>query len=94
VKCLLCDRISLFHICVQCQKEHLQPETKERKTADGFSVYSFYSYSAIEPFITTKHKYIGSYIFSILAKNSFSLFAEKFKEKVYAIGIDDTVVSG
>ncbi|WP_200762531.1 ComF family protein [Nitrosophilus alvini] len=94
MKCLLCDRLSLIHICRECQKKHLSPTIKERKTADGFSIYTFYSYSEIELFLKTKHKYIGYYIYRILAKNSFSLFAKEFEERAYVVGIDDVAVSG
>jgi len=54
-------------------------------------VYSFYKYSEIESLLLTKHTDIGYYIYTILAKNAFKRFRERFtfENKVAAVGIDD-----
>jgi len=48
-------------------------------------------YEDIKMLLHTKHTDVGYYIYKILAKNSFRLFAKEFcfDEKIYSIAIDD-----
>lgn len=94
--CLLCQKISLSIICKKCQKTYLQPSIKKKEIITNFFVYSFYDYEDIKELIYTKYDSIGSQIYSILAKNSFSLFAKKFdiEKDIYAIGLDDNPSKG
>ena len=89
--CLMCEEFSLTHICKHCQKIYLTPTLHKRKLQNDTDIYSFYKYEDIKPFLHTKHTYLGYYIYQILAKNSFSLFAKEFMfdSKVYSIAVDD-----
>jgi competence protein ComFC len=46
--------------------------------------------------IKTKHTFIGSQVYKILAKNSFGVFSQNFsfESKVLSISLDDKVTSG
>lgn len=96
MRCLLCERLSLLHICKECQDRYLKPSLYKRVLQDSTFVYSFYKYDEIKDLLHTKHTDLGFYIFSILAKNSFALFAKNFtyEHKTYSIAIDDNIKSG
>lgn len=91
MKCLLCERWSLTHICKSCRTEHLTPSLYTRKILGHLPVYSFYKYSDIETLLHTKHTDLGFYIYSILAQQTMKHFADNFdyKNQVAAVGIDD-----
>jgi len=57
-------------------------------------IVSFYYYDEIEFLIKYKYHPFGSRVFKLLAKNSFKLFSQVYKEKVYSISIDDNVKKG
>ena len=96
IKCITCKRFSLPIICKKCQKLLLKPNLSTRTLPDGFKIYSFYKYSDIEDLLKTKHTYLGSFVYTILAKNSFKHFAKNFSfsNLVYALAIDDHVRYG
>ena len=96
MRCILCENLSLFIICKKCQKEFLTPSLITRSLEDGFKIYSFYRYSDIENLIKTKHTFIGSFVYKILAENSFGRFKKEFKIDfpIFALPIDDRVDSG
>lgn len=96
MRCLLCETLSLLHICKECQNIYLKPSLHKRLLDDGTLVYSFYKYEEIKDLLHTKHTDLGFYIFNILAKNSFATFAKNFKyeHKIYSIAVDDNVKSG
>ena len=96
MKCLLCESLSLSHICRPCQETFLTPSIYKRKILNKIEVISFYKYKDIKNLLHTKHTDIGYYIYKILAKNSFSKFAQEFNftNPVHSIAIDDTVHSG
>ena len=91
MRCLMCESLSLKHICSSCQKEYLTPSLYKRYLEDGTLVLSFYKYSDIKDLLHTKHTDIGFYIYKILAKSSFKKFAQNFsmEHKVASIAIDD-----
>lgn len=95
MKCLMCEDLSLLHLCSTCQKIHLTPSLYER-SLEGIKVYSFYKYSQIKPFLFTKHTDLGHPIFTIMAQNSFAKFAQNFDfgSTIYSIAIDDHVKNG
>jgi len=95
LKCLLCESFSLSHICSSCQKLYLTPKIYKREI-EGITVISFYRYDEIKELLHTKHTDLGYYIYSILAKNSFQMFAYNFKyiKNVSSIGIDEDIKSG
>jgi competence protein ComFC len=70
----------------------LSPKVKKRDV-NGTTVISFFNYSDVESLLYTKYDTIGSYVYSILAKHSFEVFAKEYTpdEKLYAIPIDDLV---
>ncbi|MCX6062002.1 MAG: hypothetical protein NT103_07130 [Campylobacterales bacterium] len=93
---MMCERFSLSHICSTCQKTLLSPTLHKRKVLGSIPVYSFYPYDAIEALLLTKHTDVGYYIYTLLAKNSFSKFANEwsYENRVASIGIDDNSKSG
>ncbi len=96
MKCILCEKYSLTHICKDCQTNFLTPSIYKRKLPNNITVISFYKYSEIKKLLFTKHTDIGFYVYNILAKLSFKKFAEEFhtKEKYVSIAIDDNPKGG
>lgn len=92
----MCERLSLIHICTECQKNHLAPSIYKRKLDKDTEVISFYKYEEIKDLLHTKHTPIGFYIYSILAKNSLAKFAKNFNfdSTIHSIAIDDIPSSG
>ncbi|MDO9306181.1 MAG: phosphoribosyltransferase family protein [Sulfuricurvum sp.] len=93
---MICEAFSLSHICSKCQKTLLSPALHKRKILGSIPVYSFYPYDAIESLLLTKHTDVGFYIYTLLAKNSFSKFANEwnYDSRVASIGIDDNSKNG
>lgn len=91
MKCLLCGRWSLSHICRRCRATHLQPALYTRKILGTIPVYSFYQYDEIELLLHTKHTDLGFYVYRILAEESMRTFAAQFNysRRVAALGVDD-----
>ena len=96
MRCLMCENLSLTHICSHCQENFLKPSLYKRKLQNNIEVLSFYKYEDIKELLHTKHTDLGFYIYTILAKNSLKKFAETFdiEVKVVSIAIDDNVKSG
>ncbi|TKI68974.1 ComF family protein [Sulfurimonas crateris] len=96
MRCLMCENLSLSHICKKCQNNFLTPSIYRRKILGNIEVISFYKYGDIKELLHTKHTDIGYYIYSILAKNSITKFASEFEypHKVVSIGVDDYTKSG
>lgn len=91
----MCESLSLKHICASCQELFLTPNLYKRQLSNGIQVFSFYKYAEIKTLLHTKHTDLGFYIYNILAKRSFTKFAEEFTlEKVSSLAIDDSVSSG
>jgi len=91
MKCLSCEKLSFNIICKTCQETLLVPSFYKRELEKNFFNYSFYSFSEIEKFITSKYYFHGDRVFNVLAKLSFKKFAANFSfdEIVYSIGIDE-----
>jgi len=91
MRCILCRKLSLSHICIPCQKTFLKPTLSTRLIGDNFKVFSFYKYHDISPLLKTKHTHLGASVYQILANNAMKKFAQNFSfdNRVYAIGIDD-----
>jgi len=91
MRCLLCENLSFSHICNDCQTLFLTPSLYRRKITSNVEVISFYKYKEIKELLHTKHTDIGFYIYSILAKNSFSKFTDSFiyDTIINSIAIDD-----
>lgn len=96
MRCMMCESFSLSHICSVCQKNLLSPTLHKRKILGSIPVYSFYPYDAIEPLLLTKHTDVGFYIYTLLAKNSFSTFAREwsYENRIASLGVDDHSKSG
>ena len=97
MKCLLCENYSLTqHICKRCQEQFLRPSLYKRKLENGIEVFSFYRYKDIKSLLFTKHTDIGFHIYRLLAKLSFTEFAQEFswENRVTSIAIDDNIKSG
>lgn len=93
---MVCEAFSLSHICSDCQTSLFSPSLHKRKILGSIPVYSFYPYDAIETLLLTKHTDVGFYIYSLLAKNSFSTFTREwsYENRVASLGIDDHSKSG
>lgn len=91
MKCLSCEQLSFKIICNKCQQNLLTPSLYKRELEKDFYNYSFYSFSEIEEFITSKYYFHGDKVFNILASLSFEKFALNFEfnELVYSVGIDE-----
>ncbi|RXJ66985.1 phosphoribosyltransferase [Halarcobacter ebronensis] len=91
MKCLSCEQLSFSIICKKCQANLLQPSFYKRELEPNFFNYSFYGFSEIEEFLTSKYYFHGDRVYNILAKLSFKKFASNFSfdEVVYSIGIDE-----
>lgn len=96
MKCLMCESLSLKHICPSCQEKFLTPSLYKRKLTNGLDVFSFYKYKEIENLLLSKHTDLGFYIYTTLAQLSFKKFAHHFvfDEKIAAVAVDDTIESG
>ncbi len=95
MRCILCQKISLFIICKSCQNNFLKPHRSLRVLENGTKVYSFYKYKDIDMLLKTKHTHIGAAIYHVLAMNSFYQFGKEFIfEKLSVIPIDDNTKSG
>jgi competence protein ComFC len=96
MRCMMCARFSLSHICSSCQDSLLTPTLHKRKILGNIPVYSFFPYSDIEPLLLTKHTDVGYYIYTILAKRSLGSFAREWQyaNRIASIGIDDHATSG
>lgn len=96
MKCLLCENLSLTHICLSCQKTFLTPSIYKRKIFNNIEVISFYRYEDIKNLLHTKHTDLGYYIYEILAQNSLAKFASEFEfpHAVCSVAIDDKIDSG
>ena len=94
--CLLCNSYSFSLVCQGCREEFLTPKISKRILSNGLEVYSFYKYKYIEKLLLTKHKFIGYFVYNIMAKESFKKFADTFslQKPIYSLGIDDNVKSG
>jgi competence protein ComFC len=93
---MMCENLSLTHICLSCQDTFLTPSIYKRKLSNNIEVISFYKYSEIKKLLHTKHTDLGFYIYSILAQNSFKKFTDDFKleSPITSIAIDDNILSG
>jgi competence protein ComFC len=96
MRCLMCESLSLEHICPSCQNIFLAPSLYRRKILHNIEVISFYKYSEIKDLLHTKHTDLGYYIYTILAKNSLARFAAEFdySHKVVSIAVDDHAKNG
>jgi len=93
---MLCEGLSFTHICTSCQETFLTPSIYKRQILNNIEVISFYKYSDIKDLLHTKHRDLGYYIYSILAKNSLKKFAGNFQypDTLTSIAVDDNVKSG
>jgi competence protein ComFC len=91
LRCILCKSYSFKLICQNCQNIFLKPTITKRVVGNDFEVISFYKYSEIETLLKTKHTFIGSFVYKILAVNSFRVFAGEFKsdETIYALSVEN-----
>ena len=96
MRCMMCENLSLTHLCSPCKEKFLTPTISKRKILNNIEVISFYKYKDIKDLIHTKHTDLGYYIYSALADLTFKKFASEFlfDEKIASIGIDDRVKNG
>ena len=96
MKCLICESLSLSHICSTCRETFLTPSIYKRKLSNNIEVISFYKYSEIKDLLHTKHTDLGFYIYNVLASQAFAKFALEFNftSKLVSIAIDDNIKNG
>ena len=95
MRCLLCHRWALSHVCGGCLAL-LEPTVMKRKILGTVPVYSFYRYDEIEPLLLTKHTDIGYYLYKRLARHAFCAFTDTFDYdgRLAVCGIDDRPQQG
>ena len=91
MRCMMCGGWSFSHICRPCRDRFLTPTLHTRKILGNIPVYSFFSYSEIEPLLLTKHTDLGYYVYSIMAQRSLGMFAKswEYENRAASVGIDD-----
>ena len=91
MRCLLCQSLSFYMICKNCQKTLLEPSFYKREISRDFYVFSFYKIEEVKELINTKYEFYGDKVFKILTTLAFTKFGKNFKylNSVYAIPIDD-----
>ncbi len=96
MRCLMCESLSLLHICASCQELFLTPSIHKRRLSNGVEVISFYKYKSVKELLHTKHTDLGYYVYKILAEKSFKKFAYKFEflNSVASVAIDDNTQNG
>ena len=96
MKCLLCKKFTLIHICKECRQRFLRPSLYRRTLPSGVEVISFYKYNEIKELLHTKHTPLGYHVFTILAKISLKHFAKEFSvaKPVAVLGIDEQIIQG
>jgi competence protein ComFC len=96
MRCLHCGTWAFKLLCPVCQKQLLTPKPSQRVLLNGLKVNSFFAYDDIAFLLHAKHKVYGSFIFELLAKHSFEIFAKTFHfpEKILAVPIDDRIKDG
>ena len=100
MRCTICSAWSVAVFCKNCTKSLLVPSLSTRKVG-SLDVLSFFKYVELEVLLLSKHQAHGYRIYKALAKLSFRPFIEEFLEsqedkadKIYIIGIDESVKSG
>ena len=93
MRCLICEKIHFSHVCKACKKSYFTARPEIRTLENNLQVLSFFSYDEIDFLLKTKHKYIGSHLYKILANHSMLALSEAFKfdMKLDIIPIDDKV---
>ncbi len=96
IRCILCKKLSLSHICKTCQNQFLVPQLSTRTLDDTFKVFSFYRYADIDILLKTKHTHLGASVYKILADIAMKKFSQHFvyEHRVDAVGIDDKSEGG
>lgn len=91
MRCISCQQFSFSILCKECQHTLFTPNFYKKQLAKDFTVYSFYNYEEIEPYIQSKYYFHGDRIFNILGQLTFAKFAREFHydTSVVAIPIDD-----
>jgi len=97
MRCLSCHTLSFFPFCRICKEQLIKP-TITKRVVDNLEIYSFFNYQDIEDLLLTKHTPQGFKVYNALANMVFKPFIEKFieeyKESLYILGIDETVMYG
>lgn len=97
MRCFSCTKLSLNILCQKCQDTLFIP-TVTKRTVGTLEVVSFFSYSAVESLLHTKHKPEGYRIYKALAKMTMCPFIEKFMEtdgrRLAIIGVDERIKNG
>lgn len=68
MRCYCCGCFSFRLICRNCVGILSNPTAGIRIIDDDFRIYYFYNYSEIKNLLLSKHKFVGSFIFSTLSK--------------------------
>ncbi len=93
MRCHSCRRLSVSPICRACRALYLAPRPKTRRLGSGLVVTSLYSYDEIEPFLLTKHRPEGWWIYRILASEAFGELPPP-KRACYVLPVDDDPSGG
>lgn len=97
MRCVSCHQWSRDVVCPACAGQLLRP-TVSRRTVGTLEVVSLFHYSAIEPFLLTKHTPLGHRIYRYLGKHYVAPFIEEYQYRaersLAVIGVDEYVGHG
>ena len=91
MRCMTCHLLSFKIICNKCQEKFLNSSFYKRELTKDFFFFFFYKFDEVQDFINTKYEFYGDRVYNIIAKLSFTKFAQNFtyENEIIAIGIDD-----
>ena len=97
MRCFSCWVLSFTILCKKCENELFTIKMYTQKLG-SLDVLSFFTYSALEPLLLTKHTPQGYRVFNYLGKKTLKPFVEEFLEAdnrlIYVVGIDEVVKNG
>ena len=97
MRCVSCQKFSATVVCPSCAGRLFRP-TVSRRTVGSLEVVSLFHYSAIEPFLLTKHTPLGHRIYRFFGRDYVAPFLEAYRReerKSYGvIGVDEHVGYG
>ncbi len=91
MRCLICGKLTLKTVCIQCEQELIV--TPKCREIEDFKVYSFFEWEVVESLLHAKYQVIGDKIYAMLAKIAITHLKQSLKIPycAYSIGIDDKI---
>jgi len=97
MRCISCHTFSKDLFCPACRDRLLRPSVTQREVGT-LSVVSLFAYSAVEPFLLTKHTPLGYRVYRYFAEHFVAPvlydFARQMEESFSLIAVDENVRHG